>query len=341
MAIDRYHRQILLPQIGQSGQERLGRSTVLLIGCGALGSTIAEQLARSGVGTLRIVDRDIVELTNLQRQNLFDENDVAEGLPKVIAAQRRLTKINSSIVIDPRLMDVDSANIEQLVDGADLIVDGTDNVATRYLINDVSVKHDVPWVYGACVGTEGRVATLQPGKGPCLRCIFPKPPDPQELPTCDTAGVIGPVASVVGSLQALAAIKLLSGNENAVGQELLTLDLWKNRIHAVSLADAKRADCETCGKRVFQFLDAKNGESTARLCGRNAVQVRRTTNASLAETASRLRTAGEVRVTPFMVRCNVLEGGLSLTAFEDGRVIVQGTADPMRARAIVARYFGA
>jgi molybdopterin/thiamine biosynthesis adenylyltransferase len=225
MNLNRYHRQMLLPQIGQAGQHRLASSRVLLVGCGALGSVIADQLARAGVGFMRIVDRDIVELTNLQRQVLFDESDVANSLPKAIAAANRLSRVNSSIRIEPIVADVDASNVESFID-VDLILDGTDNVATRYLLNDVSVKHNVPWVYGACVGTEGRVMTIHSGQGPCLRCIFPEPPAPGELQTCDTAGVLGPVASVVGSLQAIAAIKLLSGNP--LQRELVWMDLWTN-----------------------------------------------------------------------------------------------------------------
>lgn len=351
--MDRYHRQILLSQIGQAGQERLSASRVLLVGCGALGSSIAEQLARAGVGFIRIADRDIVELTNLQRQVLFDEEDARQSLPKAIAAANRLRQINSTLTIDPQVVDVDSDNIETLLQPptpdprppaalVDLVLDGTDNVQTRYLLNDACVKHGIPWVYGACVGAEGRVMAICPG-GPCLRCVFPQPPDPLQLATCDTAGVLGPVASIVGSLQALAAIKLLSGHGNALADELLSLDLWSNRIRAVSLADAKREDCPACGRRQFQFLESPNRDLTAKLCGRNAVQVRTGATGSapaLAQVARRLQSAGEVRAWAYMVRCTLREGGLTLTVFADGRVIVAGTPDPVRATSVVARYLG-
>jgi adenylyltransferase/sulfurtransferase len=364
--MDRYHRQILLPQIGPAGQKRLADSSVLLVGCGALGSNIAEQLARAGVGHLRIADRDIVELTNLQRQVLFDESNAKEGLPKAVAAARRLTNVNSTIRIEPKVVDVDADNIELLlrttgfqpVPGerdhglkargtgdaepqVNLILDGTDNVATRYLLNDVAIKFNIPWIYGACVGTEGRVMTICPNKTACLRCIFPQPPDPNEIATCDTAGVLGPVAAIVGAMQSIAAIKLLSGNADAIANELLTFDLWANRIRSVSTVDARRANCPACGQRKFEFLQTAGRDMTSRLCGRNAVQVRPTLGRlSLKDAAARLQSAGTVQASPFMVRCTLNEGDLQLSAFEDGRVIVQGTNDPGRARAVVAKYLG-
>lgn len=341
MTIDRYHRQILLPQIGQAGQDRLGASRALLVGCGALGSNIAEQLARAGVGHLRIADRDIVELTNLQRQVLFDESDAKEGLPKAAASAQRIGKINSSIKVEPRVVDVDSGNIEALVDGVELIIDGTDNIATRYLLNDAAIKFARPWIYGACVGTEGRVMTIRPGDTACLRCVFPTPPDASEIATCDSAGVLGPVAAVVASMQSVAAIKLLSGNDAAISEELLTFDLWKNRIHSVSLQGARRSDCPACALKQFEFLNRSASDSNAKLCGRNAIQIRPTMGTlSLKVAAQRLLAAGPVQSLPFMVRCTLSEGGLSLSVFEDGRVIVKGTTDVGRARAVVARYLG-
>jgi adenylyltransferase/sulfurtransferase len=359
VAIDRYHRQTLLPGIGTAGQERLRASRVLLVGCGALGSTIADQLVRAGVGFLRIVDRDIVELTNLQRQVLFDERDVEQGKPKAVAAAERLRQVNSEVVVEPVVSDVDSGNVESMlrttgfqpVAGAshgleargtvDLILDGTDNVATRYLINDISIKHNIPWIYGACVGTEGRVMTIRPRQSACLRCIFATPPSAGDLPTCDTAGVLGPVASVVASMQAVSAIKLLTGNVDAVAEELLSFDLWTNRIRSVNISQSRRDDCPTCGLGKFEFLEARPSGNGAKLCGRDAVQVRwRSDRVSLSEVADRLRVAGAVQQTPYLVRCVLSEGDLRLTAFTDGRVLVQGTSDPARARSIVARYLG-
>ena len=337
--IDRYHRQSILPQIGVEGQRRLRAARVLVVGCGAIGSVAAEQLARAGVGFMRIADRDVVERTNLQRQVLFDESDAREGLPKAVAAARRLGRINSGVVVEPHVTDVDGETVESLVEGVRLILDGTDNVETRYLINEVSVRRAVPWVYGACVGTEGRVLAIRPGDGPCLRCIFPQPPHAGELPTCDTAGVLGPAAAVVGAMQAAAAIKLLVGTGEGLDQ-MIVLDLWTNRIRTIDTSGAKRADCQTCGQRRFEFLGRSSRDATARLCGRNAVQVRGPTPVSLDQLAERLAGGARVTRTDHLVRA-VLDGGIDLTAFPDGRVIVHGTADLARARSIYARFIGA
>jgi adenylyltransferase/sulfurtransferase len=338
MNLSRYHRQILLPQIGEAGQRRLASSRVLLVGCGALGSGIAEQLARAGVGFIRIVDRDIVELTNLQRQVLFDESDVTNALPKSVAAANRLARVNSSIRLDPIVADADATNIESFCD-VDLILDGTDNAATRYLTNDVSIKHSIPWIYGACVGTEGRVMTIRPGIGPCLRCVFPEPPAAGELPTCDTAGVLGPVAGVVASMQVVAAIKLLLGTLDE--DQLISMDLWSNRIRVTGLSEAKRSDCSTCALRRFEFL-ADTSSRTVQLCGRQSVQIRSSGRFTPAELSQRLNPFGTIQQTPYFVRCDLRdERPLSLTVFLDGRTIVHGTNDPARAKAIHARYVGA
>jgi len=335
---------MLLPQIGRAGQEKLLRSRALLIGCGALGTVIADQLARAGIGFLRIVDRDVVELTNLQRQVLFDESDVGESLPKAIAAARKLARVNSSIAIEPHIADLDSRNIERFVGDIDVILDGTDNVATRYLINDAAVKLRKPWIYGACVGTEGRVMTVRPGEAPCLRCIFPNPPAPSELPTCDTAGVLGSAAGVVASLQSVACIKLLTRERDAIASELMSIDVWTNRFRAVELTNARRADCPTCALKRFEFLDAR--ADSVSLCGRNAVQVR-PTNGGISEFALpaieiKLRPFGQTTRTPYFVKCSLREhASIELTVFPDGRTIVHGTSDRARARSICARYVGA
>jgi adenylyltransferase/sulfurtransferase len=338
----RYHRQTLLPQIGPAGQERLARARVLLVGCGALGTVIAEQLARAGAGFLRICDRDVVETTNLQRQVLFDESDAAAGRPKAVAAAERLRAINSSVRVDPRVVDVHSGNIELLIDGVDLILDGTDNAETRYLVNDAAIKHSKPWVYGACVGTSGRVMAVLPMTRPCLRCMFPQPPGPGELETCDTAGVLASAASVVASLQVVEAMKILVGDP-ASARELVTIDLWPLRFRTIHTENARRADCPTCVFRRFEFLDARPGAATTALCGQNTVQVRPASNGTpfdLDAAAERLAVAGPVERSPFFVRCALRDSKLSITLFPDGRAMVHGTADLSVARSIYARFVG-
>lgn len=348
--MNRYQRQMLLPQIGESGQAKLAAARVLLMGCGALGSHIAEQLVRSGVGFLRLVDRDIVEMTNLQRQVLFDEKHASTAWPKAAAAAERLAAINSEVQIDARVIDVHSGNIEMLagVDGelpggpVDLILDGTDNVATRYLLNDVAVKHGLPWVYGACVGMEGRVMVVKSADSACLRCVFRNPPRPEELATCDTAGVLGSAAAIVASLQVVAAIKILTGNVAAQADELFSLDVWSNRFHRTSLTDAKRSDCPCCGLRQFDFLAQKPNESGVTLCGRDAVQIAGKGPINLDQIEVRWQLAGQVERNRYFLRCKLSEpANMCLTLFPDGRLIVQGTRDAIRAKSIYARFVGA
>jgi len=305
---------------------------------------VAEQLVRAGVGYVRIADRDWVEVTNLQRQVLFDERDAAEQTPKAIAAARRLGEINSSVKVESNVVDVNPGNIEELmrVEGqaVDVIVDGTDNVDTRYLINDVAVKESVPWVYGACVGTEGRCMGVVPPGTACLRCVFPEPPGAGELPTCDTAGVLGPAAAVVGAIQATEAIRILLGKE--VVRQMIAIDLWAGRFRTISLEEAKRPDCVACGERRFEFLENQGMSRSTSLCGRNAIQVRpaRAAYLDLSEMASKLATVGQVEQTPYLVRCACTEGEILLTVFPDGRAIIQGVTDAERARSLYARFIG-
>jgi len=339
--MDRYHRQMLLPFMGGAGQARLSASRVLLVGCGALGSVVAEQLVRAGVGHLTLVDRDVVEWTNLQRQVLFDESDARDGVPKAIAAARRLAAVNSSVKVDPQVTDVHAGNIESLLP-VDLIIDGTDNAETRYLINDAAVKHGIPWIYGACVGTDGRMMTIRTGIGPCLQCIFPQPPGVGELQTCDTVGVFGPAIAVVAGYQAAAAIKILSGNATVTDGGLLTIDFWKNRHRTIETGE-RRAGCVCCDQRDFEFLNRPAEASTATLCGRNSVQVRPATptQIDLQKLADRLRASGMVESSAFLLRSRLNEpAGTVLTIFPDGRCIVQGTNDPARARSLVSQYVG-
>ena len=335
--MERYHRQILLPQVGDAGQAKLAAASVLVVGVGALGTVLAESLVRAGVGRVTLADRDVVERTNLQRQTLFAEADV--GVPKAVAAAGRLRQINGDMAVAVEVVDVAADNIERLVErsGATLLLDGTDNAATRYLLNDVAVRRGLPWVYGACVGVEGRAMPVVPGVGPCLRCVFPEPPVAGEVATCDTAGVLGMAAGLVANAQAAAALRLLTGDRPAF--KLLTVDAWAWRFREVDVTDARRPDCPCCGLGRFDFLHAAAAE-TVSLCGRTTVQVRSHVSAafSLDRAATALarfapdRTEYLLTVAP--------EPGITVTLFADGRALVHGTADPARARAIVARYLG-
>jgi adenylyltransferase/sulfurtransferase len=341
--LDRYHRQSLIPQVGLAGQTKLSAARVLVLGMGALGCTIADQLARAGVDTLRIVDRDIVEWTNLQRQTLYSEEDAIRSVPKVEGAQTRLNAIREDLLVEPHAIDIDASNIESLTRDIDLILDGSDNAELRYLINDVSVKHRIPWVMGGCIGVEGRVAAFDPKSGgPCLRCVFPTPPAAGELATCDTAGALGPAIGAVASLQVVEAMKLIVGDATAATRRLHTLDVWAGRQHSVDLGEAKRADCPCCGARRFEFLD-RPATGGAKLCGRNAVQVRPAapTRVDLIALAKRLGPVATVDVTSLMLKVELRERPeYWLSVFGDGRAIVFGTADLALARSIYARVIG-
>jgi adenylyltransferase/sulfurtransferase len=341
MNIDRYHRQTLLPQIGTEGQRKLRAASVVLIGCGALGTVIADQLVRAGIGKIRMIDRDIVELTNLQRQVLFTESDAREEIPKAIAAAKRLREVNSDVAIEPLVADVHAGNVEEVIAGADLGLDGTDNAQVRYLVNDAAVKHGLPWIYGACVGIEGRAMLIRPGITPCLRCVFPEPPAAGELPTCDTVGVLSSAASIVASIQVMLAMKFLTGGATR-DASLITVDAWSPQLRTMNLVDGKRNNCITCAQRRFEFLDRPANHSVS-LCGRDAVQVQpgRKPSDDQRELEVRLRSVGAVERTPYFLRCTLRDASaLRLTVFPDGRTIVHGTSDPTRARAIYDRYVG-
>jgi molybdopterin-synthase adenylyltransferase len=340
----RYQRQELLPQIGPEGQQRLGHSRVLVVGCGALGSIVCEMLARGGVGFLRIVDRDLVELSNLQRQTLFSECDAADSLPKSIAAANRLREINSHIQIDAVVADVNAASVERLAD-VDLIVDGTDNVATRYLLNDLAVREGKPWIYGACVAMEGRVWGIWPGVTACLRCLFPEPPGAASLPTCDTAGVLGPAAAVVGSIQAATAIRFLVEGESAARHSsgLMAINVWTGEFRSMASAATPVNGCACCAGRKFDSLSTKAMDFTTNLCGRRSVQVVRATAGTidLGMIARRWEKLGTIARSPWFVRCALSDpAGIDLTLFADGRLLVHGVTDPMRATSLYARFVG-
>jgi len=336
---DRYSRQILFAGIGPEGQARLGESRALIIGCGALGTAQAEALARAGVGTLRLVDRDFVELSNLQRQTMFTERDAAERLPKVIAGANHLREINSDIAAEPEIADVNHSNIERLIEDCDVVLDGTDNFATRYLLNDACVKHKVNWIYGAAVGSYGVTMTIRPNETPCLRCIFPEPPPVASAPTCDTAGVIMPIINVVAAVQVSEALKLLTGQIEHLHNTLMQFDVWRNEWRRISVG-RPGANCSTCAARNFETLASEGREFAAVLCGRHAVQVSpsQPAHVDLSELSMRLASAGEVKANDYLLRFRT--GEFEMTIFQDARSIIRGTDDLATARSLYAKFVG-
>ncbi|MGQ9839413.1 MAG: ThiF family adenylyltransferase [Anaerolineae bacterium] len=340
----RYARQIIYPGIGETGQRALLAAHVTIIGVGATGSVLANHLARAGVGHLRLVDRDFVELNNLQRQLLYDEDDVANMLPKAVAAAAKLRRINSSIHIEELVADVTPANILGFITDADVVLDGTDNFATRYLINDACVKLGKPWVYCGVLATYGMTHTVRPGVTPCLRCIMGELPAPGTVPTCDTAGIIGPIVTLMGSIVAAEALKLIVGR-GELNDGMVHVDLWDGTYERFDLG-GPRPDCPACGQRRFEFLNAEAGGRVTALCGRDAVQVSvagvETWHATslLPALAERLRVAGarEVRVNPYLLRAYI--ESYEFTVFPDGRAIIKGTADEAIAATLYAKYVG-
>lgn len=335
---ERYSRQILFKQIGTEGQKKLSKSRVLLIGCGALGASHAEILARAGVGLLRIVDRDFVEFTNLQRQTLYSETDAKERLPKAVAAKNRLAKINSEIEIEAVVADVNHSNIESYIKDVDLILDGTDNFQIRYLINDACVKHRKTWIYGAAVSSYGTTMTIFPHETPCLRCIFEEMPSAGSAPTCDTAGVIQPIIAGISAIQTAEALKILTGNLGALHKSLIQIDVWHNDWRKIKLNKPNK-DCRVCAKGKFEFLDNFTEEFSAVLCGRNAVQIApKKTEIDLENLAEKLKNLGEIKINEYLLRFKIEE--YELTIFRDARAIIRGTDDISAARSIYAKYVG-
>jgi adenylyltransferase/sulfurtransferase len=336
---ERYSRQILFSGIGAAGQKRLQSATVLIVGCGALGTAQVEALARAGVGRLRIADRDFVEASNLQRQTMFTESDAAERLPKAIAAQKHLHKVNSSVSVEPEVVDVNASNVERLLAGSNLVLDGTDNFATRYLLNDACVKHNVDWIYGAAVGSYGVTMTIRPRRTPCLRCVFEEAPPAASAPTCDTVGVIMPIISVVAAVQVTEALKLLTKNEAELHQSLMQFDVWRNEWRRIKPGPPS-PDCPTCGLGRFEMLNENRSEFAAVLCGRNAVQISpsQSGRVDFQRLAERLRSNGEVQFNDYLLRFRT--GDFELTVFQDARSIVRGTDNITTARSLYAKFIG-
>lgn len=359
----RYHRQMLLPGFGEAGQRRLLASTAMVLGCGALGTVVADMLARAGVGHLVIVDRDFIELTNLQRQVLFDEDDVADAIPKALAARRKIARINSDVKVTAIVDDINHSNIAQFAAGADVLVDGLDNFETRYLVNDLAVKEGIPYVYGGAVGSAGMAYTILPhtrdgdaewesqASGslatPCFRCLFENAPPPGTSPTCDTVGVLGPVVALIANFQVAETLKILSGNLARVAPTMLNVDVWANTMLQLKVAGAWHSgNCPCCKQRRFDYLDGKAGSRSTTLCGRDAVQLTPRdgdTRINFDELSARLREHGDVRSNEHMLRAQIVEHDTpyEITIFANGRAIIKGTSDAALARGVFAKYVGA
>ena len=333
---ERYSRQILFSGIGSEGQQRLQTARVVIIGCGATGSTLISLLARAGVGTLSIVDRDYIEPSNLQRQSLFDEADATEFLPKAVAAARKVAALNSNLTVEPHVADLTPANIEQLLDGFPLILDGTDNFETRYLINDYAVKNHVPWIYAGAVGSVGVTMNVLPGETACLACLFPEPPQ-GTMETCETSGILNAAVSAVASLAATEALKLLVGAKDRLRGTLLSQDVWWND-HAEIAVGGPRPECRCCGRNDFTHLTGETRPPIT-LCGRNSVQIHeRQRTINFTQLQAQLAPHGQVRYNSFALK--FVREPHEITLFPDGRAIIKGTSDPVVARSLYTRFIG-
>ncbi len=338
----RYSRQMILKEIGREGQRLLEESRVAAVGLGALGSVSANLLARAGVGYLKLIDRDYLEINNLQRQILFDETDLSNNLPKAIAAEQKLRGINSEITIEAETADLNPETIEGLLSGVDLIIDGTDNFETRYLLNDYSLKKKIPWIYGGAIRTEGMSYVTLPEDGPCLRCLFGAAPDSGSIQTCDQVGILAPVAHLIASFQTMEAIKILARHFEAVERALWKVDLWSRQFKTISVEHLKEAPCSGCQNREYPYLNRRLGARTVTLCGRNAVQILGHSAAGpidFKQLAQRLSLEGEVKFNDYLLQYRL--ASYEITVFSNGRAIVKGTENPDQARNLYSRYIGA
>lgn len=335
--MERYEKQMLYGEIGLEGQEKLLDKKAVIIGCGALGTVIANNLVRSGVGYIKLIDRDYIEISNLQRQILFDEEDILNNLPKAVAAEIKLKKINSSIKIESIVTDVNSRNIEGFCQGMDVILDATDNLQTRYLINDTSIKLNIPWVYGGAIGSSGMVHTIIPNVTPCLRCMFPEIPPVGATETCDTAGVLNTITSIVASLQSMEAIKLLLDKKDDVIKGLLYIDIWTNDFEMIDLNIDK--NCTACGEQKYDFLNRTSDEAVY-LCGKDSIQINPLQkNISVENILKRLKVLNiEYNQNAYFIKFMIED--VQFTLFYDGRAILKNTIDIKRASSLYARYVG-
>jgi adenylyltransferase/sulfurtransferase len=336
---DRYSRQIRFSPIGEAGQQRIAGSRALLIGLGALGTVAADQLVRAGVGFLRLVDRDFVELSNLQRQSLFDEDDVRSNLPKAVAAETRLRKINSSVQIQATVDDVNPSNVEDYLSDVDIVLDALDNFETRFVVNDACAKHGKPWIYAAAVGSYGLVMPVLPGKTPCLRCLMGNMPAPGTSPTCETQGVVAPITHIIASMQAAEALKYLTGNLKEDEIRLTAYDVWSHRFQRIDVGRDSMATCPVCSQGTFEYLDG-NPLRTITLCGRNAVQLIPGVKGDLNfdELSKSISAFGEVQFNDFLLKCS--SPPYEVTVFKDGRAIVKGTEEAGTARSVYSKMVG-
>jgi molybdopterin-synthase adenylyltransferase len=338
--LERYSRQILFQPIGKDGQQKLLHSRAAIVGMGALGTVIANHLVRSGVGTIRFIDRDFVELSNLQRQTLYSEADAIQQMPKVIAAEKRLREINSTVILQPIIADLNMNNAEELLKGFDVIIDGTDNFLTRYLINDVAVKYKIPWVYGGAVSSRGMFATIIPDKTPCYRCLFP------EIPiglgeNCDTVGVLSAITDIIGSFEAVEALKLLVGVPT--NPNLEQIDIWDNSSLQMDISQGRNPNCPTCVEHHFEFLETSASHPTTytTLCGRDTVQIvaRHQQPFNFSKIADQLSKIGQIKQNAHLFRFTPDEE-ISMVVFIDGRVLIHGTNDIVKAKSYYSRYIG-
>ncbi len=339
-SFSRYERQYILKEIGREGQAKLEESRVAVVGIGALGTVSANLLARAGIGHLVLIDRDYLEITNLQRQVLFDENDLKNNLPKAVAAAEKLRAVNSEIEIRAEVADINPDTITKLLQGANLIIDGTDNFETRFLLNDYALKNKVPLVYGGAIQTEGMVYVVFPGEGPCLRCLFEVAPSPSDSQTCDQVGILAPVAHFIASFQAVEAIKILAGKKQDVERRLLKVDLWSRQFKTISVDHLKANPCTGCRSGDYPYLSKKTENRVVPLCGRNAVQISHGGDQpiDLKKIAERLGGQGDIQVNDYLLRFR--KDLFEITVFSGGRAVVKGTEDVGQAKSLYAKYIG-
>lgn len=338
---ERYARQIAFYGVGKAGQEKLAQSRVMILGCGGLGSASASILARAGIGYLKLVDRDFLELNNLQRQILYEEHDVKEGLPKPIAAQRRISQINSTIQVEPVIADVNRFNIEKFISDVDLVIDAADNFETRFLLNDACVKHHRTWIYGAAIESYGLTMTIIPGETACLRCVMDNIPQPGTVPTCETVGILGSIVCIIASIQCAEAIKILLGKKDELNRTLISIDVWQNSFQSINVTKENiQKNCPACNQHWFEFLEGKQGSAFTTLCGRNSVQILpfKESQVDLAKLAINLSELGVVKVNEYLIRFEI--EGYEFSIFPDGRAIVKGTTDTGIARSLYSKYVG-